>query len=212
MRPAVNYSCCVFGHLTSQDGISIPGVIADGIEGAGTYAAAAALTLLGIDPGLLILVADGIGTAFLGTTLAALTFLFIYVGLAAVMLLHFSGTASAAHTYILNGTAETCHLMALEMVKGNEDVCIHNGTSYICFLKVFPIGNGNGDIVSSSKTVSYDDLAAGGNGIKTVDIGTVQMLQSVLSASGEQRITICQERKSSLVFDHISYCLGVVGA
>ena len=168
MRPAVNYSCYVFGHLTSQDGISIPGVIADGIEGAGTYAAAAALTLLGIDPGLLILIADGIGTAFLGTTLAALTFLFIYVGLAAVMLLHFSGTASAAHTYILNGTAETCHLMALEMIKGNEDVCIHNGTSYICFLAILRIGNIYDDVVSSPQTVGYNDLAAGGHGIKAV--------------------------------------------
>ena len=128
----------------------------------------------------------------------------------ALVLLHLSGTASAAHADILDRSAEAGLLMAFEVCKRNKDIGIHNGPADISFLAVFPVGNRHKDIISTAKTVTNDYLAACRNSIKAVHICTVHVLQGMFSASGIKRVAVCKERHSAVLLDNISNGLSII--
>ena len=89
------------------------------------------------------------------------------------MLLHFSGTASAAHTDVFDGTAETGGLMTFEMGQADKDVGVHNRVSNEGRLAVLSVYDRNFHLVGSAKTVTDDDLAAGGDRVEAVEVCTV---------------------------------------
>ncbi len=86
--------------------------------------------------------------------------------LSACVLLHFSGTASAAHTDVFDGTAETGGLMTFEMGQADKDVGVHNRVSNEGRLAVLSVYDRNFHLVGSAKTVTDDDLAAGGDRVE----------------------------------------------
>ena len=74
------------------------------------------------------------------------------------MLLHFSGTASAAHTDVFDGTTETGGFMTFEMGQADKDVGVHDRVADEGRLAVFSVHDRNLHLVSSAKTVTDDDL------------------------------------------------------
>ena len=90
--------------------------------------------------------------------------------------------------------------MPFKMSKTDKNICIHNGTANSGSLAVLCIFYRDFHIICTAKSVANNDLTAGGSCIKTIEIGTVHMLQSVLSASWIQSVTVCQERQASLLF------------
>ena len=89
------------------------------------------------------------------------------------MLLHFSGTASAAHTDVFDGTTETGGFMTFEMGQADKDVGVHNRVSDEGRLAVLSVYDRNFHLVGSSKTVTDDDLTAGGDRVEAIEVCTV---------------------------------------
>ena len=89
------------------------------------------------------------------------------------MLLHFSGTASATHTDVFDGTTETGGFMTFEMGQADKDVGVHNRVADEGRLAVFSVYDRNLHLVSSAKTVTDDDLTAGGNRVEAIEVCTV---------------------------------------
>ena len=89
------------------------------------------------------------------------------------MLLHFSGTASAAHTDVFDCTTETGGFMTFEMGQADKDVGVHNRVSDEGRLAVLSVYDRNFHLVGSSKTVTDDDLTAGGNRVEAIEVCTV---------------------------------------
>ena len=88
----------------------------------------------------------------------------------------------------------------------------HYGTADVCFFTVFAVNDGNRYIIRSFKTVGYDYLTSGSNGIETVDVCAVQMLERMLSAARIESVAIRQKRKSAKILYHIRNRLGIVGS
>ena len=108
---------CILCHFAAKKLIGIAVWIVDGIKAAGTDAAAAALTFIIIDNSFFLRICNCVTSAFLGTAFTATAQLFIDDWLTAGVLSHFSCTASAAHSDVLNCAAKTGCLMSLEMGK-----------------------------------------------------------------------------------------------
>ena len=116
-RSAVKDSLSVFCYLAAQNLIGIVIGVIDCIEGAGAYTATAALAQIIIDNSNTAVVADSIRAAFLTATLTILAEIGINHRLTLIMLMHLAGTASTAHSDILECTTEAGRLMSLEMVE-----------------------------------------------------------------------------------------------
>ena len=147
--------------------------VVDSIKAAGTDTAAATFALVIIDDGFLIYICNSIASALLRTASAAAAELLTDSRLSACVLLHFSGTASAAHTDIFDGTAETGGLMTFEMGQADKDVGVHNRVSDEGRLAVLSVYDRNFHLVGSSKTVTDDDLTAGGDRVEAIEVCTV---------------------------------------
>ena len=109
------------------------------------------------------------------------------------MLLHLSCTASAAHTDILQSTSESGCLMPFKVTETDKNIRIHDRMSDQRSFAVFSVYYRNLYLICSSKSISNNDLAACSNGIKTIEVGTVQMLQRILSTSRIKSVAVCQE-------------------
>ena len=84
------------------------------------------------------------------------------MGLAGVVLLHFSGPAAAAHADVLQRAAEARLLVALEMAQGDEHVGVHHGPADPGLLHIFAAAHRHLRLVVALEAVGDDDLAAGG--------------------------------------------------
>ena len=171
-------------HLPVQQIARIPLHSLDGIESTGPNAAATALAKVWIDISLVILIGDGIGAALPGTAAAALAEFCVHLWFAGRMLLHLSCSAARAHTDVLDGTTETSHLMALEMGQADENIRIHDGPANLGLLDILTILDRHLSLIRTPETIGDDDLAARRERIEAVDIGTIQMLQSMLATAG----------------------------
>ena len=60
----------------------------------------------------------------------------MHTRLARVVHLHLTGTRTATHTNILNGTAEAGGFMPFEVVERNKYIGIHNRSTDFCLLDV----------------------------------------------------------------------------
>ncbi len=209
-RPVLHHSLGVLCHFLVQKIPCIPLLVADSIKAAGTNTAAAALADILVNNSLVVHIGDGIRATLLGTTAATPTLFLIYHILAGGMLLHLAGTTAAAHANILDSSAKASALMALEVSQADEHICIHNGTANLCRLADFTILYRHLHIVGSLQSIANNDLTAGGNTVKAVDIGTFNMLQGVLAAAWIKGVAVCQKRQSPLLFYQIRNSLGIV--
>ena len=198
-------------HLAVQLVSGVPLVVTDGIEGAGTDAAAAALADILVDMGLVVYIGDGIGAAFLGAATAAPAQRFIHDAFPGRMLFHFTGAAAAAHADILQRAAKTCHFMTFKMGQTDKHVRIHDSASDFRFFHIHAVLNRNLCFVRAPQTVSNNDLAAGCSGIETVQVRAVHMLQRMPAAAWIEGIAVCQERNPALFLHQIGNHLRVLG-
>ena len=129
---------------------------------------------------------------------------------ATVVLRHFSSAAAAAHTNILDSSAETSGLMSFEMSKTNENISIHNGTSNSGGGAIFCIFYRNFNVICSAKSVTDNDLTACGNCVKSVQICTVHMFQSIFTTSWIKSITVGKKWHAPLFLTKIGYCFCVI--
>ena len=201
---------CIFCHFSVQKLIGITVRIINCIIITCTDTASAAFALIVIDHCLLILICNGITSAFLCAAAASSAKVFIDSRFTAGMLFHFSCTASAAHSDILDGSAKSGSLMSLEVCKADKNIRIHNGTSDQGCLTVFSVCHRHLYLVCSAKSITDNDLAACCNCIKAIQICTVQMLQCIFSAARIQSIAVCQKGQSALLFAQICHCLCIV--
>ena len=128
------------------------------------------------------------------------------------MLFFFACARAAAHTDILDGTAETCEIVSLDVVEADENICIHHGPSDFGILDIFASGYGHLNIIRTLESVSYYYRTAGGDSIEPVLFRTEKMLYGILAGAGIHCVAICKERFSAKFLDYIGYSLGVVGS
>ena len=145
-----------------------------------------------------------------GTGTAAHALRLIHVRLSGIVLLHLSGTASAAHTDILQAAAEAGSLVALEVGQRNEHVGIHNGTADLRRLYQLAANHRDFDIVRTLEAVGDDHLAARGERREAIFVSGLDMIQSVLAPPHIQCIAIRQERLASQLFDDIRHCFRII--
>ena len=128
------------------------------------------------------------------------------------MLSHFSGTASAAHTNILDCAAETGGFMSLEMSKTDEYVSVHYSTADSGSGAVFCIFYRNLHVIGTAKSVTDNDLTTSGDSIKAIQIRTIHVLQGILTASRIKGVTVSKKRHSSKLLTKIGYYFCIIGA
>ena len=128
------------------------------------------------------------------------------------MLSHFSGTASAAHTNILDCAAETGGFMSLEMSKADEYVSVHYSTADSGSWTILRILYRNFYIICTAKSVTDNDLTTSGDSIKAIQIRTIHVLQGILTASRIKGVTVSKKRHSSKLLTKIGYYFCIIGA
>ncbi len=128
----------------------------------------AALANVRVDVGDAAGVVDGVGAAFFRAPVAFPALVLYDMGLSGRVLLHLSGPAPAAHSDILDGTAESGLLVALEVGERDEDIRVHDGGAYQGRFAVFPVPNRDLDLVRPPEAVGDDDVTAGGDRVKSV--------------------------------------------
>ena len=197
-------------NLAAEDLVGITVVIRNRIEGTCSDAASAPLADVRIDPCLSAFVADRVGSALLGTAPASTAQLLINMRLSGIMLLHFAGSGTAAHSDVLQSTAKACCLMPLEVRQRNKNICIHHRTANVSLLAIFTVSHRNQNIIRTLQTVSNDNLTSGCDSIKAVDVCAVHMLRCASAASGIQSIAVRKKRNSLLLLHKICNCLGIL--
>ena len=185
----------------------------DSVEIAGADAAAAALALVRVDPGLTVLaVGDGAAAAGPGAALTAPAQLRVDHGRALVVLVHLPGPAAAAHADVLQRAAEARLLVALEMGQRDQDVGVHQRLAHQRGLAVLAVRHGHLHLVRAPQAVRDNDLTAGGDGIEAVDLRAFQMLHGVAPAARIERVAVRQKGNAAQLAHHIGHGVNVVGA
>jgi len=114
--PAITEGMRIFRHLAAELFVRTVTPVEDGVKGAGSDAAPAALTQILINERFPVrTVGNGIAAAFLRATTAPAAKGGIDLRLAIVMLDHLSGTTSASHADVLYGAAKASAFMPFEM-------------------------------------------------------------------------------------------------
>ena len=166
----LHYCQSVLGDLAVEDVVGLVIGGGDSVHGANADASAAADALIIVDGGLFVSDSDGTVGAVSGAGAAADAVFLMDNGLTGGVHLHLAGSGATAHAKVLESAAEAGGLMALEVVHGDNDVCIHNGAAYLGFLHILTV-NGNEHFVSALQTVGNDDMGAGGEGVVAILIG-----------------------------------------
>ena len=200
----------IFRYLATQHVVGIPVRIADCILGADGKATAATYTVVQVDSALVIAdLGPLVGAdAFTGAT--ADTKVLVHFGLAVTMLLHLACTGTSSHPKVLQRSSETRALMALEVGQGNDHISITKGSSNLRFLDILSVPYRDEHLVVALDAIGDDDLATGCDCVETIEIGTIHMLQGILSATDIQGVTVGKERLSPKTSDDISDHLGII--
>ena len=166
----------------------------DGLGGANIQAAAAAVALVPVHCHLAVCIQiGGIVGADVGAGTASHALFGIHHGTAVAVHVPLAGPGAGTHAQILQCAAETGFLVALEVIQGDDDVGIHNGTADEGFLHIHAVLHGNGHFISTLQTVSNQHMGTGGVGGEAVEVGSFQMIQSVLPRAPVQGVGIGQE-------------------
>ena len=176
-------SLCIFCHLAVQKLVSAVIRIVDCVKAAGSNTTATAFAFIIINNGFFIRIRDSITSAFFGTAFAATAQIFINSRFSTLVLFHFTGTTSTAHTDILNCTTKTGSFMTFEMGQTDEDICIHDSAADLCSFAILTVYNGNFDLVCSAKSIADQNLTASADGVESVQVRTIQVFQCILAAA-----------------------------
>ena len=209
-RPVLQYRIGVLRHLVVQQLDRILPGRGDGIGGAHGKTPAAAHTLVHVDFGDTVCDHRGIvGTDPLAGAAAYALFL-SHEGLAVGVLFHLAGPGSAAHADVLQGTAEPCFFMSLEMGQGDQHIRVCDGLADFRLFYILQI-NRNKLLIGSPQSVCNQHMTADGQRREPVDIGGIQVLQSVFPAAHIKGIAVRQEGLASLFLHIIRHHSGIVG-
>ena len=102
--------------------------------------------------------------------------------------------------------------MPFKVTETDKNIRIHDRMSDQRSFAVFSVYYRNLYLICSSKSISNNNLAACSNGIKTIEVCTVQMLQSILSASRVKSVAVCQKWQPALFFAEICHSFCIVRA
>ena len=204
------HRCGIFRHLTAHPLCGRAVLIADRIKSAGSQTSSAALAELLIDKRLSALKGDGIRTALPCALPAASAKIRIHYGLSVIVLLHLAGTACASHAEILDGSAESAHLMSLKMIQRDDDIGIIQGPSYVGLLAVFAVFYRDRYLICPLESVSYEHITARSHAVKSVHFGIIKMIHRILSASGIEGIAVSKKRLAPQLLYEIRYCLHII--
>ena len=127
------------------------------------------------------------------------------------MLLHLARPGAAAHADVFQRAAHACLLMALEVGQGDEHVGVHDGPADLGGFYILAALYGDLHLVGALQTVGDDDVAAGGVRGKAIDIGGLNVIQSVLPTAHVQRVAVRQEGLAALGLYQIHHDFGPVG-
>ena len=155
---------------------------------------------------------DGAVRAYLLAGTAANAVGGIDARLASGVLLHLAGTATAAHTQVLHGTAKAGLLMALKVGEANHDVGIHECLADLCLAHVLAALDRDERLVGALEAVGDDDLAARGVRGKAVLVGGVDVLERIFAATHIERVAVGEEGLAAQLLHDIRDGAGVVGA
>ena len=182
-RTSMTDSLCILRHFPVEKLVCTAVWIVNRIKTAGTDAAAASFAFVIVNDCFFIHIGNCIASAFFCTAVAATTDIRIDRRFSTGMLLHLSGAASASHTDIFQCTAKARCFMAFEMAQTDKNICVHDCMANQCCFAIFSVDNRNFDFIGSSHSISDDNLASCGNGIESIQIRTVKMLQGIFSAA-----------------------------
>lgn len=207
---AVAHSQRVFRHLLVQ--VLHAGIIdsIDCIHGTHAQATPAADAFIGIDSSLAISDTRCAMSADFYAAAAANAFFCLHLWLAIIVHLHLARTGTAAHAKVFQRAAEARHLMSLEMGQANNDIGIHQRTANLRFLHQLAVRYGYIRLISTLQTVSDDYMAASGERIEAILIGSIHMLQRVLTAADIKSIAVRQEGLSAQLLYYVHNCFGIV--
>ena len=141
------------------------------------------ITFIIVNDRFFIYIGNRVTSAFFCTAVAATTDIRIDCRFSTGMLLHLSGAASASHTDIFQCTAKARCFMAFEVAQTDKNICVHDCMTNQCCFAIFSVDNRNFDFIGSSHSISDDNLASCGNGIESIQIRAVKMLQGIFSAA-----------------------------
>jgi len=182
-RTSMTDSLCILSHFPVEKLVCTAVWIINRIKTAGTDAAAASFAFVIVNDCFFIHIGNCIASAFFCTAVAATTDIRIDRRFSTGMLLHLSGAASASHTDIFQCTAKARCFMAFEMAQTDKNICVHDRMANQCCFAVFSVDNRNLNFIGSSQSISDDNLASCGNGIESVQICAVKVLQGIFSAA-----------------------------
>ena len=203
---------CILCHLTAEKLIGIAVRVVNCIKTAGTDTTAAALAFIIINDRFFLRICNSVTSAFLCTAFAAAAKVCFDNWFTTIVLSHFSGTTSAAHTNILDCAAETGGFMSLEMSKTDEYVSVHYSTADSGSRTVFCIFYRNLHVIGTAKSVTDNDLTTSGDSIKAIQIRTIHVLQGIFAASRIKGVTVSKKRHSSKLLTKIGYYFCIIGA
>lgn len=210
---AVNNSLGVLGNTAAQLGRGIVVSELDGVKVAGTDAAAAANAIVLIDVhlfGLRVKFKTIVGTHLLAE-LAAAAHALGDNGLAVVVLIHLAGSGAAAHTDVLESTAEARILMTLEMAEAYENIGVHDCTADLGSLENLTTVDGDFHIISALKAVTDNNGAADSVGSEAVEPGTFKMLNSILAGAHIESVAVAKIGYAARFLDDFNDGTGIVG-
>ena len=209
---ALNHRFGVLGDFLVQDIVGLIGGRLHRVPGTDADTSSAAHAFVVINGGLPVSDGDGVMGADFGTLAAADAVFLVHMGLAGTVLLHFSGPGAAAHADVFQSSAEAGGLMALEMRQGNEHIRVHHRLTDFGLLYIFAALHGNQRLVGAFQAVGNDHMTAGGEGGKSIFIGTFQMIQRIFPASHIQGVAVGEKWLAAQLFHHIRHRFGVIGA
>ena len=98
------------------------------------------------------------------------------------------------------------------MGQGDEHIGVHHRPADLCLPYILTALHGDSHLVIALQTVGNNDMAAGGIGGKTVDVGRFHVIQRVFAAADIQGVAVRQEGLAALTFYQIRHSFGPVGA
>ena len=202
-RTAVHDRLGVFRDLAVQNDVGLVIAAADRVGRAHADAAATADALVVVNVRLFVGDGDGAVRADARAHTAADAGVLIDLRLAGVVLLHLARARATAHADILERAAEAARLMALEVGQRNEHIRVHDGLSDLGFLDVFAALDRHISFVRAFQAVRNDDMAAGRERRKAVEIGGIQMIERILAPADIQCVAVGQERLAAALLNEV---------
>ena len=205
LRASVNHGLGIFGHLAVQVAHRTVVFEYDCVEIAGPQTASAAYAVLPVYAHLAFFGVEDKSAvrAFLHTASASAAEIFVYIRLAAAVLLLLARTRAAAHADILDGAAEAGHFVAFEVSEADEDVRVHYCAAYLCRLHVFTAFHFDLHVIGALEAVSDYYRTAGRQGCEAVFPGAVEMLERVLPVARIHCVAVREERFATKFPDNI---------